>query len=435
MGLQTIPAYIGEAGYEHPVELDRNLLAGIAGGQSGMPVSSQWPVSLVGGNSFQLTVGSGNMFLMGSEDGISNQGAYFTWSDASENFLFAGPSGSPRIDSLIMRVVDKQYGSDPGVNRAEWEIVQGTPGSSPAHVPDSNFQVGGPNYKPGAWLRCLDVRINPGDTDLVLAQVTNLMQVLRIAGGQLVVSSSSFYPPSPGIGDVVYDLANRYTVRWNGTSWESRFASRSTFTASGVWNKPLGARQVMAQVQGGGGAGGGATTATSGNASMGGGGGAGGYAEVLLDATAVASSVTVTVGNGGTGVAAADGGNGQSSSFGAHCVATGGSGGEMRGNSNVAHGSEGGAAGFGTVGAILLKGGSGHCSFGSGPLGISGNGGDAHMGGGGRGIKTITASESRTGLDGGSHGGGGSGGITSQGGAAIRGGHGAKGLVIVVSFF
>lgn len=435
MGLQTAPAYIGEAGFEHPVELDRNLLAALAGGRTGKTRNADWAVSLVGGNSFQLTLGAGNMFVMGTEAGITTQGAYFVWSDAAQTFLFAGPSGSPRIDSLILRVVDEQYGSDPGVSRAEWEIVQGTPASSPVQVPDSNFAVGGPNYKPGAWFRAVNVRINPGNTDLILAQVTDLIPTLRIAGGQLVVSSSTFYPSSPAVGDVVFDIEKGFSLRWNGSSWEGRFASRSTFTSSGTWNKPLGARQVLAQVQAGGGAGGGALTASSGNSSMGGGGGGGGYAETLLDATSLASSVTVTVGNGGTGAVGAVGGNGQSSSFGSHCVASGGIGGDTRGNSSVPHGDVGGNGGVGTVGALLLKGGGGHPCFGSGALGISGNGGNSHMGGGGKGLNTVTSNQEETGQGGGQYGGGGGGAITSQGGTQVRGGHGAKGVVIVVSYF
>lgn len=434
MGLQTVPGYIGEAGFPHPVELDRNLLAAICGGVSGKPRSADWALALVGGSSFQLQLGPGNMFIMGTE-GISTQGAYFAWSDDDETFLFAAPSASPRIDSLILRIIDEDYGADPGVSRAEFEIVQGAPAASPVQTPDSDFELGGPNYKPGAWMRVLTARINPGDTDLVLAQVTYLVQSLRISGGQLVVSSSTFYPADPGVGDVVYDISKGHTVRWNGSSWEGRSFSRQVFTNSGTYNKPVGARQIFVEVLGGAGAGGGSVAPPSGQSSMGGGGGGGGYANVLLDAASVASSVTVTVGNGGTGVTGTTGGDGGNSSFGSLCVATGGSGAGARGANDVPNGVSGGIGGIGTVGDVLARGGSGGWGWGSGGLGMSGNGGDSRMGGGAQGRRTGTVNEEIQGLDGGQYGGGGSGAISSGGGSSRRGGHGAKGVVVVVAYF
>lgn len=213
MGLQTVPAYIGQTGYLHPVELDRNWIEAVAGRRTGAMRYGDFATTLVGSNSFQMAVSSGGAVILGEEAGQTQQGAYFVWSNASENLLFAGPSGSPRIDSLVLRVVDTQYGSDPGSPRAEWEIVQGTPAGSPVAKPDSDFAAGGGHYKPGAWWRIKNVRINPGDTDLIGGQVTDLMTWVR-TGGRVLCRSKASFPTDNQPGDKAYDLSTGIEWTW-----------------------------------------------------------------------------------------------------------------------------------------------------------------------------------------------------------------------------
>jgi hypothetical protein len=56
MGLQSTPGYIGQTGFQTPVELDRNFVEALAGGKSGAfrygdfaftpsgePVNDHWP--------------------------------------------------------------------------------------------------------------------------------------------------------------------------------------------------------------------------------------------------------------------------------------------------------------------------------------------------------------------------------------------------------
>lgn len=85
------------------------------------------------------------------------------------------------------------------------------------------------------------------------------------------------------------------------------------FTASGTWTKPAGCKAIKVVVTGGGGGG------SSGGAATDSGGATGGGSIKFIDVTAI-SSETVTVGAGG-----AAGSAGGTSSFGAHCSATGGS--------------------------------------------------------------------------------------------------------------
>src|ERR1700730_4631821 len=85
------------------------------------------------------------------------------------------------------------------------------------------------------------------------------------------------------------------------------------FTASGTWTNPGAGRTVRVICIGGGGGGGSGGSIVSGTASSGGGGGgAGGYMEATFPSSALAGSVTVTVGASGTAGATATGavGNG-----------------------------------------------------------------------------------------------------------------------------
>ena len=91
---------------------------------------------------------------------------------------------------------------------------------------------------------------------------------------------------------------------------------------SHTWTKPANLSYIRLRVQGSGGGG------ARGNNSdtPGGGGGAGGYSETIISASALGSNETVTVGAGGGGKLSSLGVGtaGNTSSFGSHCSATGG---------------------------------------------------------------------------------------------------------------
>ena len=101
-----------------------------------------------------------------------------------------------------------------------------------------------------------------------------------------------------------------------------------SFTASGTWTKPSGAKRVLVQAWGAGGGGGGTNGNAGGNAGSAGGGG-GGYVEAWIVPSALSSTETVTIGAGGAGGAAGDnpGSDGGNSTFGSLVTAYGGGGG------------------------------------------------------------------------------------------------------------
>lgn len=189
------------------------------------------------------------------------------------------------------------------------------------------------------------------------------------------------------------------------------------FTSSGTWTRPTGCKTIIVEVVGGGGGARGINPAT--NSATGGGGG-GGYSKKTIDVTSIAS-VSVTVGAAGTAGGinpSTNGGTGGTSSFGAHCSATGGAGSSGKG---------GGAGGVGSGGDINIKGGGG----GGGYTAIhSGAGGNSVLGGGGE-----SKYQRSNGVNGGVYGGGGSGAVNDGGGGGVYGGAGGAGVVIVTEYY
>lgn len=405
MGLQVAPGFVSGGGtFQHPVELFRNLVEGIgAGGSKGILTPGSFPMT-PSGSLMQLTVGAGYAIISGEES--TTQGSYFVWSNASEVLAWpAHPGSNSRWDTLVMRVIDSQYGVDANPDGAMWEICQGTSAPSPTKIPDVEFQSGGDFYRPGAWWRVADVLVQAADLNMAATDITAYLSMVNPYHAREEIGHS--------LQQTVY------------------FTSGGSFVKA---NYPL-ARKLRVRAVGAGGGGGGSGTAAASQSTTAGGGGGGGYAEGWVDVAGLASSVTVTIGTGGTagvnGASGGNGGTGGASSFGALVAANGGGGGGGGGGSTTtAFGVIGGAYGVGTAGDLILAGNAGESGWKDGQLGIGGNGGSSQLGGGALGTR-IGGAGAVVGAVGGNYGGGGSGSVAGNTGSGLAGGIGAQGLVIV----
>lgn len=239
-----------------------------------------------------------------------------------------------------------------------------------------------------------------------------------------------------GAGIGITNGAGSITIAYTGNT------NIQTFNNPGTWTKPAtAASSAIVRIQVWGGGGGGAYW--SANAS-GCGGGGGAYNERWMTLSDLASSVTVTVGAGGTGVPNSSGGAnpGGDSSFGSHVIAYGGGGGRWD------QYQFGGAGGLLSAGALGVDGRGGGGGFWAGGRGgywypqsngyftnyISVQGQDAVFGGaGGNGQFSGLVAAPGVSVYGGNGGASGQNGVAPGGGGGAAG-NGAAGRVIVTVF-
>ncbi|HBC9433841.1 TPA: carbohydrate kinase [Escherichia coli] len=216
----------------------------------------------------------------------------------------------------------------------------------------------------------------------------------------------------------------------DASGYVGRLLNIQVFYSSGIYNPTPGTKKVIVEMVGGGGGGAGARAAGPGQVAVGGAGGAGSYAKGQF--TSGFSGVQVTVGSKGLGGTVSDvyPSVGGTSSFGSLMTAPGGNTGSPAGPTNNFP--------FSTVAAVVSGGATGANIIGTPGEGASSSivisssiivdapGGSSRFGAGGY----ITANNAH-GINGSGYGSGGGPSSVTAGNAAVAGGDGAPGLVII----
>ena len=214
----------------------------------------------------------------------------------------------------------------------------------------------------------------------------------------------------------------------------------TTFNSSGNWTKLSDVKYVIVWLLGAGGGAGGAKGGGN-NGSAGGSGSGGGGCIKKIDATSLLAIEVVTIGAGGAGGASTPttGYNGGTTSFGAHCSATGGEGGYyVIGTDTLGGGATKGGIGVG--GDINFRGQAGNPPmghYGSYSKSFPGGCGAYPLGGGGAQSVLGTSTNSYNGISAEANtGGGGSGGacLYNNSASTTSGGDGGSGKCVVWEF-
>lgn len=224
------------------------------------------------------------------------------------------------------------------------------------------------HYSNGAWHRSGDVFFpDLTDANLILTDITtNNASALK----------HGFLPKLSGV-------SNQY-LNGLGQWANADTVDLQVFTNSGTWTKPTGSKLVFVKIIGGGGGGGGGYPMSTGTG--GGGGGGGGCREVLMLASELTATVSVTVGSAGSGGSSGNSGSsGNTSYFGALYAGGGGGGGVgLLGTSVVTANTAGGSLGSSIV-EYVFSGGAGGRGAGSSYYGSVANGNSTVCGAGGGG--------------------------------------------------
>jgi hypothetical protein len=217
MTLQVSAAFVGAGSFLNKVETDRKVIEAMwpdAGVLEGFLVSPTTGLNVL--------VSAGKAVLKGAE--ANTQGNYFVWNNADETLAWPAPTSLSRIDSLILRAADSQYGTIPGgVQGAKYEIIQGDPNASPVARSDSYINTTA--YVPGAWLRLANVLINNGDTTFTAGDITS--QAKSALRGAVTICTSSTRPTNPANGQEIFETDTGIRGFWDSTLVQWRMFGKS----------------------------------------------------------------------------------------------------------------------------------------------------------------------------------------------------------------
>lgn len=221
MPLQQSTAYIAANDFPNSVLTDRAILEALFQTEGVLRPEDFAPVPGVG---LAINVGPGFAAIEGKAS--LDQGFYFAWSDEDEDIAWVSPDSQPRIDTLILRVADAQYGTVSGSQGSYWEIITGAPAASPVARTDTEINT---DYAvPGAWLPILDLRVEPGDTTFAAGDITDRRKIAQgITNAGTTAMRDRMDVSKLKKGFQFFNSTTGEMQIWDGDSWEISWSANS----------------------------------------------------------------------------------------------------------------------------------------------------------------------------------------------------------------
>jgi hypothetical protein len=220
---------IGQDSYPTTVEDYRQLIGTLLPGTGAIGLSQFTVTPLAQEAGLAVQIGPGRTVIRGGA--AIDQGSYFVWSAEPEVLAWPGPSAQPRVDALILTIADSQYGAVEEQGPA-WLIVQGVASTNPTAPSTDDVHAAAPA---GAWARIAHVRVNPDDTTIAPANISN----------RLGPHDGGWQPLSLPTGVVTYlGRTPSYRIA-DGRVWLAGAAARSSggnFTNAQTWGDAIVAR-------------------------------------------------------------------------------------------------------------------------------------------------------------------------------------------------
>lgn len=298
--------------------------------------------------------------------------------------------------------------------------------------------VAGPTSSPDGWPYA--ERVNSAEFNQIMYQATSIISLVDKKGvlgwsDQVDYSESAIVLGSdgsayewvlssgPSFGGAKDPISNSPTY-WRMLS-SGRLLNIQKFTTSGTYTPTPGTRSIIVECVGGGGGAGGAPATAAGQTSLGAGGGGGAYSKGQF--TTGFSGLAITIGAGGVGGTGAAGSVGGTTSLGSLITAPGGGAGQTAGPSNAQFFVGSSSVGVGVGGNIESQQGAAAnygTSLNTTTIQI-GSSGPSHFGPG------IGSNVGSTGTNAVSFGSGGGGTGLLPSAAALKGGNGKDGYMII----
>ncbi len=231
MPLKASAAYVGASAFETLIETDRQLIRRLFGSRPGFIEPSDFLVTP--GTGLAVNISPGGYVLRHREN--NSQGFYFAWSDDPETLPWPTASTEPRIDTLLLRVADPQYGTVSGAVGARWDILQGTPAATPLTIDDATINS---TYRvPGAWERVVDVLVPAGATSFVPGNIGHRDRKTALTGALLPVPNAAARP-TVGLYDGYQIWRSDIDVIevYNGSAWVQQTPPRAVPADAGDYN-------------------------------------------------------------------------------------------------------------------------------------------------------------------------------------------------------